>query len=276
MSNLKTRLHTYNFDTRKPDDAAAYKALVKALKATSGRGHKMHSIPSGNGRSQQARAVELETAHVFSNQWNTADGHRVFDWYEAAVFDNGREMTHRKWGHYLDITPEMVALRQDQLVCGYCGTRHAQSDGAVIDSFCDKCLDSPYLKAGELHLLRLRPVAEHFPERASLTVAESAELLPRYAQRQTTGADSRNAQKLAKQRERVELDYRRAIAAATAKHDGLLWLMDRGVGIDNCIYYSHTDIFCFGWRSPVSEAVRSSLLDALVEFPFNYEIKVEA
>ena len=56
----------------------------------------------------------------------------------------------------------------------------------------------------------------------------------------------------------------------------MVWLLDRNINAENCIYYSHTRKFCFGWRNPVSESVKSALLDVLVEFPFDYEIKSEA
>ena len=49
--------------------------------------------------------------------------------------------------------------------------------------------------------------------------------------------------------------------------------MDHGVSIDNCIYYSHTGRFGFGWREPVGQAVYSALVDVLCEFPFDYDIK---
>jgi len=48
-----------------------------------------------------------------------------------------------------------------------------------------------------------------------------------------------------------------------------------GIKIDNCIYYSHTDRFSFGWRSPVSAEVVSEILNVISEFPFLYEIKCD-
>lgn len=52
----------------------------------------------------------------------------------------------------------------------------------------------------------------------------------------------------------------------------MIWLLDHGLPLDNVIYYSHTDKFGFGWRSPVSPEVKSKILDLMSEFPFNYEI----
>ena len=55
-----------------------------------------------------------------------------------------------------------------------------------------------------------------------------------------------------------------------------MWLMDHGAGaalIDNCIYYSHTNLFNFGWRTPIAAEM---LADVLVGFPFAYEITTPA
>ena len=55
--------------------------------------------------------------------------------------------------------------------------------------------------------------------------------------------------------------------------EAFTWLIEHNIETENCIYYRHADIFCFGWREPVTEKEKSSLLDILVEFPYNYEIK---
>jgi hypothetical protein len=52
------------------------------------------------------------------------------------------------------------------------------------------------------------------------------------------------------------------------------WLLDNDLFIlDNVIYYSHTGVFCFGWRDPIDADTKSLLLDKLSEFPFDYEFK---
>ena len=111
--------------------------------------------------------------------------------------------------------------------------------------------------------------------RAPLTEAERGALMPRYVDRQTTGADSRNARKLAEQRARLIKDYADTVAKAKAEHDGMIWLMDHGISIDNVIYYNHTGKFSFGWRTPLAKDVVSRILDVISEFPFAYEIKCD-
>lgn len=67
------------------------------------------------------------------------------------------------------------------------------------------------------------------------------------------------------------------IAEATKERDGLVWLLDHGLNIDNVIHYSHENggsgLFCFGWREPVIDTIRDAILAVISEFPFAYRIK---
>lgn len=282
MATIKATLHHYQYPS---GDHPEYKAMVREIEANAdGRGHWMNSIhDSRNDRTKPhgtVETVEIETDHIFGNQWNTADGRRIFDWYEGIIYNNGSKGNCR-FGHWLEISPELAELRRVTLACGYCGKHYGPyHEPAPANGFCDKCLDSPCLKESELHLLRLMPEAENIPnvytcdrtERAKLTEAEAAELKPLYVERQTIGTNSRAVAKRAKQRADIEHSYQVDTANAKAEHDGMLWLLDRGFDIENVIYYNHTGKFSFGWRSPVSAGVKSKLLDVLSEFPFDYEI----
>lgn len=275
---MKTLLHHYSFDVSKPDEKAAYEAMVARINANGieGRGHWMHAIggnKSGDGNAGTTEEVEIETAHIYDNQWNTTD-RRVFDWYEEAIYNNGRENRTRKRGHWLEITAEMTAARMDAKKCGYCGHTYGPLHEMPVpeNGFCIKCLDSAYLKEGELHLLRLLPLVG-LQKREKLTDGESADLLPKYVSRQTTGHESRSKQKRDKQRDDVLEKFSKDTSDAITERDGMLWLWDRGFLLDNVILYSHTQKFCFGWRTGVSPSVESKLLDVMSEFPFTYEIK---
>jgi hypothetical protein len=161
----------------------------------------------------------------------------------------------------------MRAIRQTTLVCGYCGKHYPNGQAG----FCQACLDSPYLKESDLFLLRLLPVALHFPTREPLTEAERTELLPRYISRQTSGSESRALKARQASFRRIEEKYRKEKAAVEEEYRGMLWLWEHAVNLENVIYYSHTGKFSFGWRSPIEPSVKSRLLDLLCEFPFEYE-----
>jgi hypothetical protein len=274
---IKTKLHRYRFNLEHKGSRTKYKALCAKLKSEGLRMFNVLAAPFGQEKKGQcpAGAVELDCACLFDNQWNTSgsethNGYRIFDWYEC-IYPNGQI----KEGHYLEITDEMREIRRNTLKCGYCGHMEPAAKGLV---FCEACLDSEYLKEKDLFLLRLMPVSlmdgvYRGSQRDLLSEAELAHLLPRYVERQTTGANSRNAAKLKKQRQRIEDKFTKAVENNNAEYVGMLWLMDHNWPVDNVLYYDHTSKFGFGWRTPLEASVVSKLLEIISEFPFPYEIK---
>lgn len=265
---MKTTLHTYYFNLEKPEDREPYHQLKTRLEKEIGRGHRMHSIKSDRNFNPEAGEIEIEPEHLFGNQWNTNKG-RLFDWYEEAIFCDGRENKLIKRGHWLEITPEMNELRRNTLQCGYTGVQFPAQKGYVFNET-RAALGSPYLKESELYMLRLLPISEEFPQdRKPLTEAERAHLLPLYIAAQTkTNAKAREEQ-LAK----IEADFQKTIFNATTERDGFKWLLEHGVQIENCIYYDHLGKFSFGWRSPYTGDARLALLEAIKGFPFEYDVK---
>jgi hypothetical protein len=274
MKTIQTTIHFYMFDTREEDEAAAYAKLCEAIRATPGRGHEHHVLRCGGpkermhglGKHGTSQVVTLETQHLFENQWNCTEIGRVFDWYESVL----PEARHRKCGHYLDITPEIIDIRQNTLACGYCGNQMPLADKPA-DGFCPKCVSSEYLEREQLYLLRLVPVNCSFSHaRAPLTDQEMSVLLPRYIEAQSKIEQARTV----KIREALLDDYRARIKKAETKKDGFLWLLDNGINTDNAIYYDHVDTFSFGWRHKIDKLVADELRGKLEKFPFKYEIKV--
>jgi hypothetical protein len=275
---MKTRLHHYWFPSASHPGYAAELAKIKAN--AEGRGQWMHCISSQKDRVNNCKAdsrnnvvtedIEIEAKHLFSNQSNTTDGRRVFDHWEE-YFCHGQTC---KVGHWMEITPEIAKARVETHNCGWCGNHYGPChDPLPADGMCDKCLDGPHLTEDKLFMLRLLPVSAGYVERQPLTDEELAAIMPRYVERQTTGKDSREAKARAAQLVAIVKEYKEKTEAAKTKHDGMLWLWERNINLDNVIYYSHTDKFSFGWREPVSDAVRDRLLQIMSEFPFGYEIK---
>ena len=291
VTRLVTRLHVYNFDTDKPEDRAAYAKLAAELKATPGRGRwmKAFSPPETQKARQELQEGEIliDAEYLFENQWNANVG-RVFDWFEEASFSsyNGKEAKNIRRGHYIDITPAMVAIRQNTLKCGYTGQQFPASDfsdGKPLFNVTRQALGSPYLKENELHLLRLLPVCDCDEKRVELNDSERAFLLPLYVQAQTDPQALATAAEKAKaiadtKRAYVEAQekFEKELKHATAKRDGKLWLLDHGINLDNCIYYDHTGVFEFGWRRPISPETEKVLRKMLEGFPAQFEIKTEA
>lgn len=259
---MKTTVRTYHVFTDTPEGAKQWQELKSRLEKTNGKCFESW----GNGYHYQegldGKTVDLNAAHVFDNQW-TAEGVniRLFDWaLDFEPYGN----KHLKQGHYLEITQEMRDLRDNTYTCGYCGYQELGSTRA----FCPKCIGSQYLKAEDLRLTRMLPVSSK-AKRAELTDEERAELMPLYVQAQT----AQDNKAIIKERERVIAKHAKTTADATTERDACLWLLDRGLRTDNVIYYTHTNRFCFGWRSPLSGELLSRTLDILAEFPYDYDIK---
>lgn len=273
MTNIKTVIHQYQFYINKAADKEAYEALKTKLAAMGLKCFESHGSGSHYNGDLDGRELELETKHIFNNQWNTApiddakSGLRVFDWAQDYQVYN----KNLKQGHWLEQTPDLVEVRRNRKACGYCGHQEEAQKGTV---FCPHCIDSEYLEAKELHLTRMVYVMNK-GDRKPLTDAEKAHLLPLYkeAQLQLHGTTARRKARLVQQRSDIEAKFKSATHNTKAEHDGFIWLLDHGVKIDNVIYYSHTGKFSFGWHLPISDEIKSELLDLISEFPFAYEIK---
>lgn len=272
---MKTTIHAYRFDTKNPNEKAAYDALRAKLTA---QGLKCFETWGGGGSywmpKIDGREIELETKYLFDNQWNTApiDGYsnkglRVFDWAQDYPINFG---AHIKRGHYLAQTDEMREIRRNTHACGYCGKQEPAAKGNV---FCPHCLDSEYLKESELYLTRMIAVDAKRDARTPLTDAERAHLLPLYRAAQLHGTTERGRARIANLRKELESDFKRRIANATTEHDGFVWLIDHGINTSNVIFYPYTGRFGFGWRQPCSAEFVSALLNVISEFSFPYDIK---
>lgn len=272
---MKTVIHAYRFDTKTVDGAAAWKALRAQLKATG-----IHRMKSWGGqghydfvRDIDGQTVDLETAYLFNNQWNTAPidgvsdkGLRVFDWAQDYMRDH---QAHIKQGHWLEQTAEMREIRRNTHHCRYCGKMEPAQKGYV---FCPHCLDSEYLKESDLFLTRMMAIDDR-SDPAPLTEAERGYLLPLFRDAQLHGTSERGKARIAKKRRDIVAKRDKAINSANTEYHGFLWLMDHGLSVDNVIYYDHTGKFSFGWRKPLTDDEHRALESLLVGFAWPYEIK---
>lgn len=286
--NIKTTLHHYRFDLTDDAQRAAYDKLraetlnvigfpvwrmhadfhnpgarkptedfIDKVRAAVGRVENTHGVTSG--------PVELETAHLFANQWNGSEL-RLFNWAECAYANrNIRE------GYYLEQTEEMREVLRATVKCGYCGHQKQAAQGYT---FCPDCLGSEYLKPSDLHLLRMVPVCRTDDKRAPLTEAERAHLMPLYSDAQINGANARDVKRIAQIKRDAVTKRDQAIANAKEEHDAVMWIMANMPGvIGNWIYYSHSAKHSFGWRNPIDSETLELLLSKISEFPYAYEIK---
>lgn len=269
---MKTILHSYFFNLSNVADREPYVQLIAKLRAEKDRGqwHNAISLPEkGHITSTKPLEVELDTDHAFSNQWNSSAG-RVFDWWEG-INPQNRLL---KFGHYLDLTPEMVAFRKGTFKCKYTGRDFHKDDPMVAVGFntSHSALGSEYLKEDDLWMLRLLPVYGD-PKRGKLTEAEREMLLPLYLEAQSKAAGERDQEAAGKRLLEAQKNRDQAIARAHTEYDGFSWLIERGIPIRNVIYYHHSGVFSFGWQGGYSESVAKIFATKLEGFPFRFEIK---
>lgn len=289
MKTLRTILHTYAFDTDKPAEAAEWAKLKAKLKSgpscMESHGGPLHVQAAATLGAKHTSAayesipVELDTDFLSNNQWNATGPNgkscRVFDWAldSAYAFDpHGRSM--RKQGHWLEQTPEVVAIRQDTFTCGYCGHKEHRD---TAEAFCKKCTTkgSEYLKPDDLRLTRMLPVCDSFgAKRAPLTDAERAELMPLYVAAQLSRPDP--GRSFADIAEGKALAHK-AIARASMLLNGWQYLEAHPeIPTRNLICYDHgaaVALFTWGWQGDgMALEVATELAARLKDFPASWEI----
>lgn len=217
----------------------------------------MNCISTKGLRKNTYGEIELDENNISDNQWKCEQG-CVFDWYEEVLPNK-----LIKAGHYLDITQEMIDIRENNVKCGYCAHKYPKE---IAPTFCVHCLDSSYLEEENLHLLRLYPHS-FTGRRPELSATEKEILTAAYVKARTSGHTHQN------KIDEINAEYEKLVALATYERDGYLWLVNHGIPIDNCLFYDHAKKFGFGWRTPFTGEARNVLLEKLSRFPFNYDVK---
>ena len=290
---IKAELVYYRIDVSRPEGRKAYAELCKDLReipfktwviqgsfpngTTNFEAHKFSDslrkqlyIPTPTTDCQiHNREINLKTDHLFEDQWSAAEGFRL---HNKTLFV--WPALHIKEGYYIRQNPEMIAVLQSTAKCGYCDYQAPVGE----KDFCDNCISSPYLEESNLYLLRMEPIEDPVrrsgevvkaSQRAPLTEAELAVIMPRYIEAQTKNRQEKEE----KLRAAIKQTYERAINITETEAKCMYWLLDEGISTENLIFYPHQNVFCFGWRNPVSKEVRAELDEKLKQFPFDFEIK---
>lgn len=77
--------------------------------------------------------------------------------------------------------------------------------------------------------------------------------------------------KLAQQKADYLVKLREEIDQAEKKYSGYQWLIENDIPHENCIYYSHLNVFSFGWRESISLEEKARLTEQLKNFPYVWE-----
>lgn len=273
---IKTKIHYYYYDLSNVFDRNEYKKLKTKLNKTRKLFDCISLMDRKDNRDyfnkikelDKKGVIELETDYIFNNQWNTNNNSlnlRVFDWNEE-IHPN----KDIKEGYYLDINKEMLDIRENIKKCGYCGKQYYKT----VEEFCLNCLDSNYLREDELFLLRLKKVNDE-TNRKPLTDKEKNLLLPMYLGKQVIGKEKRENKYFKDKKEDIEKTFKNRKEEIEQEYKGFKWLLNKGVRIDNIIYYDHTKTFSVGWRKLLSFNEEQKFKEVLKGFPYNIELKTQ-
>lgn len=272
MEPIKLKVVKYSLSTKEPAGKAEYAKIKERCAAL---GYKLFDCISttGEGIDKIPEVVTVEPEHLFSNQYNTVEGFRVFDWYESIVIN----CQTRKNGYYLEGDPATLAalegLKQSRHQCGYCGKQYDNP----TELFCTDCLGSEYLREGELYLLRLLPVKISFgADRAALVGEEAERLGAAYRAKQEGMKAIRATLEVKRLQQRADkLETEAAIKKAQIDHETEIQckLLRLGIETDNLIYYAHKDEWVFGWREELSNCEYLRLNGLLCEHRFTLGAK---
>jgi len=226
--------------------------LSKTLKPFNSLAFQHGQIKSG--------VYHVETKQLFNNQYNTVEGFRIFEYSEKLSVPNARKMGS---GYYISKGIEKIREAQKRVKeCGYCGKHYVDSS----KKWCSSCSGSEYLERNNYKLLQLQPLSKDNP----IYDKEPPKYLINKIQIEQRKTASRKV--MAEQKRDIEKAKKDVVNAKTvllAKK----WLIRNNVYTDNVIFYSHKDVFSFGWRGTLDKQYKSDLLDVISEFPYNYEIK---
>ncbi len=68
-------------------------------------------------------------------------------------------------------------------------------------------------------------------------------------------------------------DLAQAVKDAEKELIAFTWLINAGISVDNCIYYTHKDIFSFGWIESIQDAEKEKITKLMAGFPYEWEFK---
>lgn len=193
---IKVKIVNYRFDISKEDEATAYSELVKIPESYGYT--KCASISSTNPikRTIPEDEEKIETKQLFSNQYNTMSGKRIFDWQEH-IFPN----KDIKDGYYIEYNEELQQAKEEQYnrenqvkFCGFCGKQYKQSD----QDYCGDCLSSKYLDESNLYLVELIAASNERKHKRNKVLPQS--IVDQYnIKRKEKQDDTSNDQKKGKQ-----------------------------------------------------------------------------
>jgi len=287
---IKAKIYFYRYDISKKDEKKAYLKEMETAKVFSGwtSPNTLHyinfsyesnkefneklkglTIKNLSGEVKKEGIINIETKHLFNNQFNTQEGFRLWNWRENIFLNKDI-----KEGYYIEMPKEYFNLLENTFSCGYCGKQYTREEKIKKDlSFCDACLGSEYLKEDDLFLLRLKRINDK-TERLPLNDCDNEILTDINLKEFERLNKIRKKENIKRIKAKLTKERKENIANSENEYKGFMWCLNKGIETDNLIYYNHTKTFCFGWRDKLNFEKEQQLKKDLKGFPFKFELKV--
>lgn len=202
------------------------------------------------------KTVEIDTKHLFANQFNTVCGLRMHPSYQW-VFFNKKIISC----YVVTLPKEYKTLLNNTLQCGYCGKQYHTNDLNHNDNYCNSCLGSEYLKTDQLYMLKLQAISDKTNRTEPTEPTEQFKAIKKV--HKVLQKDFR----LKKQAKRFASDLEKNKTERIdiiKQNEVFTILLKNYIDIENCIFYSHKKVFSFGWRSSLS-MLQSETISAKIE-----------
>lgn len=252
---MKITVKKYYYNISNKEEQAEYEKLCGVLKS---RELKLFDFIALENKTRIDGDFELETEFIFNNQFN-AGCYRCFDW--CGFISPNRNI---KQGHYVTDCPGfdyLQQLRHTTRQCGYCGKLYRES----CQQWCTACLGSQYLERDELKLLKTYLIDQD----RTFDIEPPDWMSTEYDKRQKEARLIR----VEKDKQAAFVRCEKDLKSAKIEYAGFKLIIEFGLDYKNCIYYSHTGRFCFGWQEPLTEAEKIEIGDKLKKFPYDYDMK---
>jgi hypothetical protein len=196
----------------------------------------------------------VETEHMFNNQYNVRgiNGEekknlRIFEYCRMlndSTYRGRGDLKPTNIGYYIAEGIEEIRAYQNRIThCNYCGAQYIDSKQKI----CDKCLDSKYLEPDNYKLLWLTGLNEKY----------KSEELPAGTVKKIKRLQKERAIKdLKKQRAEYVLRLMVKKIDSEAEFNFKHLLIDAEFSVkelENLIFYTHSNTFCFGWRESIQD-----------------------
>ena len=266
MKDIITTLKPYWFDITDPEQNQKCLTLYLKLKKQGLQCFRVsYAGPTGyqvvHYGNYKEGEVTLDTNSLFSDQWNSVEGERLFDWAED--YSGKNFIPNIRCGYYLEQTSEMKEVRSNTYECGYCGATTTSDDPT---DYHHDCAGNQHLGSNILSLIQWKNLYEE-----PLHGTEWSEIAEEVRKHHEGELRKRLRNKandmLIKNCKTAKSKFDNTIRKEHELVDIRLWLADNLLDLDNIIHYG--DCVCYGWRERATERER----EILQKCPFEIVIK---